>query len=189
MFPQIADPALWTLFLDRDGVINKKLPDDYVKSWEEFEFLPGVKEALQNLRRFFNRIVVVSNQQGIGKGIMSTDDLIKIHNNMCREIEQGGGFIDEIYFCTDLAGSGSSFRKPATGMAHQAKKDFPEIEFSNAVMAGDAASDMEFAARLGMIAVFIGNDRYIIEDNKEKIPYVFNNLKEFADFLYENNCN
>jgi len=187
MFPRIKDPQAWTLFLDRDGVINKKLPDDYVKSWDEFEFLPGVIESLALLRKYFSRILVISNQQGIGKGIMNEADLKVLHDKMRDEIKHNGSFIDAIYFCPDLANSNSPSRKPETGMAMQAKSDFPEIEFKNSVMVGDALTDMEFAARLGMVAVYLGTDKKIIENNKYKIKYVFNNLKEFADFLYENN--
>jgi histidinol-phosphate phosphatase family protein len=187
MFPKISDPQAWTLFLDRDGVINKKLPDDYVKSWDEFEFLPGVLESMALLRKYFNRILVISNQQGIGKGIMNEADLKAIHNIMRNEIEFYGGLIDAIYFCPDLANSKSSNRKPETGMAMQAKRDFLEIEFHNSVMVGDALTDMEFAAKLGMVAVYLGTDKQIIENNKYQINYVFNNLNEFADFLYENN--
>jgi len=187
MFPLISHPQSWTLFLDRDGVINKKLPDNYVKSWEEFEFLPHVKESLALMRTFFGRVIIISNQQGIGKGIMDEADLNDIHRKMCDEIALYGGFIDRIYFCPDLAERNSQNRKPAKGMALQAKKDFPDIEFHHAVMVGDALSDMEFAAKLGMVAVYIGDDKQIIQNNKHKIDYVFNNLKEFSDFIYENN--
>jgi len=187
MFPRITDPQAWTLFLDRDGVINKKLPDDYVKCWDEFEFLPGVLEALAVLRKYFGRIVIVSNQQGIGKGIMTEPDLKAIHHQMLREIEQNGGLIDAIYFCPDLENNRSRDRKPESGMAMQAQQDFPDIEFKNSVMVGDALSDMDFAGKLGMVAVYLGADKQLIENNKNKIDYVFYNLKEFADFLYENN--
>jgi len=187
MFPHIANPHTWTLFLDRDGVINKKLPDDYVKSWDEFEFLPYAAVSLARLRKYFGRIIIVSNQQGIGKCLMSQTDLDTIHSQMCQAIKAEGGSINKIYCCTDLASSGSSNRKPRTGMALQAQKDFPEISFARSVMVGDALSDMEFAARLGMVAVYIGSDKHIIHNNKFEIDYVFNNLKELADFIYENN--
>ncbi|HNZ42531.1 MAG TPA: HAD-IIIA family hydrolase [Bacteroidales bacterium] len=187
MFPHIANPHSWTLFLDRDGVINKKLPDDYVKSWDEFEFLPFATASLARLRKYFGRIIVVSNQQGVGKGLMSQADLEAVHEKMCRMITADGGFINKIYCCTDLASSGSLNRKPDIGMALQAQQDFPEIDFSKSLMVGDALSDMEFAAHLGMVAVYIGSVKIIAENNKLKIDYVFNNLKELADFIYENN--
>ncbi len=187
MFPVITDPNSWTLFLDRDGVINRKLTDDYVKTWNEFEFLPYVKESLAELKKFFGRIIVVTNQQGVGKGLMKEEDLKEIHFQMCNTIRNNGGFINKVYYCCDLAGSNSNNRKPAIGMAMQAKADFPEIDFSKTVMAGDSLSDMEFADNIGAIAVLIHNKNLFNKNNKQITDYVFNNLKEFADFLYEKN--
>ncbi|HOY30966.1 MAG TPA: HAD-IIIA family hydrolase [Bacteroidales bacterium] len=187
MFPKIQEPRLWTLFLDRDGVINRKLPGDYVKTWDEFEFLPLVKESLARLRMFFGKMIIISNQQGIGKGLMTENDLNIIHRKMCREIASSGGLIDKIYFCPHLADAGSFDRKPAPGMAWQAKADFSEISFDHAVMVGDAMSDMELAGNLGMIAVYIGRADDVAVNNKYRIDYVFNDLNEFADFLYETN--
>src|SRR5688572_23731927 len=88
-----------TLFLDRDGVINERIPGDYVKNWDEFIFLDGVLEALNILARKFNRIVVVTNQQGIAKGLMTEEDLNKVHQRMVLEIQESGGKIDKVYFC------------------------------------------------------------------------------------------
>ena len=187
MFPLITDPKSWTLFLDRDGVINRKLPDDYVKTWNEFDFLPFVKESLAELKKFFGRIIVITNQQGVGKGLMTEKDLKEIHFEMCKTIENTGGFINKVYFCCDLAGSNSNNRKPASGMAMQAKADFPEIDFTKTVMLGDALSDMEFANNIGAIAVLITNKNFFNKNNKQLPDYVFKNLKEFADFLYEKN--
>jgi len=158
-----------------------------VKSWDEFVFLPGVPDALALLGEFFGRIVIVSNQQGVGKGIMKEEDVRAIHVKMCAEIERHGGRIDKIYFCPDLAGDNSPNRKPQPGMAFLAKSDFPEIEFKRSVMAGDSDSDMEFAAGLGMVGVYIGDSSHL-DNNKCKIDFVFNNLKELADFIYEKNC-
>ena len=72
----------WSLFLDRDGVINTRLVDDYVKCWEDFEFLPGVLEAIKCFNKLFSTIVVVTNQQGIGKGLMKVETLNNIHKKM-----------------------------------------------------------------------------------------------------------
>ena len=87
----------WTLFLDRDGVINKKLENDYVKSWDEFEFLPGVLKSIQHFSQIFGKIVVVTNQQGIGKGLYTHEDLQNIHHKMIMEITNAGGRIDKVY--------------------------------------------------------------------------------------------
>ena len=69
----------WTLFLDRDGVINRRLPGAYVQHWDQFEFLPGVLPALSILANYFAHLIIVTNQQGIGKGLMTESDLQKIH--------------------------------------------------------------------------------------------------------------
>ena len=97
------DEAFDTLFLDRDGVINRLRPDDYVKNWEEFEFMPGMLDRLARWSGRFRRILVVTNQRGVGKGIMSLDDLNRIHDRMIEEIERHGGRIDRVYFCTALS--------------------------------------------------------------------------------------
>ena len=140
----------WTLFLDRDGVINKRIPGQYVRLWEEFEFLPGVLEALSLFQSIFGRIVIVTNQQGIGKDLMTEADLEAVHRQMLQEIHATGGRIDGVYHCPDLAYENSFCRKPNPGMAYQAKKDFPEIDFKRSLMAGNSLSDIQFGCRLGM---------------------------------------
>jgi len=145
----------WTLFLDRDGVINKRLVDDYVKILSEFEFLDGVPEALKQFTDLFGRIIVVTNQQGIGKGVYTENDLNMIHHYMIDEIEKHGGKIDKVYHSPYLASENHVWRKPNIGMALQAQKDFPEIDFTKAVMIGDSMSDMEFGRNAGMKTVYI----------------------------------
>lgn len=148
----------WTLFLDRDGVINKRFVDDYVKTVAEFEFLPGVLEAIARLSRQFGRIIVVTNQQGIGKGLYSTHDLNQIHAYMLAEVKKAGGHIDAVYYAPQLKHENSPMRKPGIGMALQAKKYFPEIEFSRSIMIGDSDSDIDFARNAEMHAVFVGEN-------------------------------
>jgi len=145
----------WTLFLDRDGVINKRLIGDYVKSVEEFELLPDVGEALKLASAVFGTIVVVTNQQGIGKGLMTERNLSDVHAYCSELIAEKGGRIDGYYFAPELANSGGSYRKPETGMAMKAKADFPQIDFSRSVMIGDSDSDIEFGRKLGMKTVFV----------------------------------
>lgn len=169
----------WTLFLDRDGVINKKLENDYVKHWIEFEFLKDVHAALKHLNSVFGKIVVVTNQQGIGKGLYRTEDLELIHKNMKYEIEYLGGRIDNIYFSPYLNQENHPTRKPGIGMALQAKQDFPEIDFSKSIIVGDSMSDMEFGRNAGMKTVYISeNDKH---DNK--IDFNFRSLLEFSKAL------
>ncbi len=169
----------WTLFLDRDGVINQRIPGAYVEFPEQFTFSENCLQALVVFRKIFNRIVVVTNQQGIGKGIMTTDQLTAIHLFMKNAIEKAGGKIDEIYHCPGLAKDNPECRKPNSGMAFQAKEDFPEIELSKSVMVGDSISDMEFGKRLGMTTVLIeGNEDERFND--ELIDFKYQSLFEFA---------
>ena len=148
-----------TLFLDRDGVINKKIENDYVRNWGQFELLPNVIEALKILNNLFNRIIIVTNQRGIGRGLMSEKDLEEIHKNMLSIFEKEGIKIDKIYYCPhDYEKEACNCRKPKIGMALQAKKDFPDINFKNSIMVGDSLSDVEFGRNAGMKSILIGND-------------------------------
>ena len=125
----------WTLFLDRDGVINEKRENDYVKNWSEFTFINGTLEALSILSSLFRHIIVVTNQRGIGKGIMSENDLNIIHTRMMDLVLKNGGRIDKIYFCPEILDT-SFCRKPNIGMAMMAKNDFPKIDFDNTFWIG-----------------------------------------------------
>jgi histidinol-phosphate phosphatase family protein len=151
----------WTLFLDRDGVINRRPVDDYVKNWDEFEFLSGVLVALKTLSGIFGKIIVITNQQGIGKGLMTIEGLATIHQKMVLEIEKFGGRVDAVYFCPSLKGEDANCRKPGTAMAELAKKDFPEIDFDKSIMAGDMESDMVFGRNAGMKTVYINTNKII----------------------------
>ena len=173
----------WSLFLDRDGVINKRIVGDYIKQWEEFEFLPGVLNAIQHFTELFGKLFIVTNQQGIGKGLMLETDLESIHEKMMQEIRQHGGYINKIYHSPYKAEENSVFRKPNIGLARKAKIDFPVIEFDKSIMAGDSISDMQFGKSAGMITVFINTDKELINENKELIDYSFPDLKSFAKTL------
>lgn len=168
----------WTLFLDRDGVINKRLPDEYVKTPEEFEFIAGTKESMQLLSGFFGRIIVVTNQQGIGKALMTTQMLERIHDRMLTEISLAGGKIDRVYYCPDMATDPANCRKPGGFMAYQAKMDFPEIDFQKSVMVGDSASDIAFGSQLKMTTVYVGDGTIRIGSD-----FVFASLSEFTQHL------
>jgi len=144
------------IFLDRDGVINKKIENDYVKSWDEFEFIKGSPEAIAFLRKSCKCLIIVTNQRGIARGIMSIKDLKLIHDKMLNELNKKGASVDGVYFCPE--DEGSNCRKPNTGMAMEAKSDFSDIDFSNSLMIGDSRSDLEFGKKLGMKTVWISDD-------------------------------
>lgn len=150
------DPS-WSLFLDRDGVINERLPDDYVKTWDEFRFLPGVLEALAELSGFFHRIFIVTNQAGIERGFLTHHGLKEIHDRMMEFILYHGGRIDEIYYCPFKGDLDPLCRKPNPGMALEAKNDFPDIDFKKCLMVGDSDSDIAFGNNLGMKTILVSN--------------------------------
>lgn len=156
VFPEV--DKSWTLFLDRDGVINKKRDNDYVKSVDELEMLPEAAESIAAFSQLFGRVVIVTNQQGIGKGLMTEEDLSSVHAVVAEKVEALGGKIDAFYFAPQLASENSEMRKPRPGMALKAKEEFPEIDFAKSIMVGDSPSDIEFAKNAGLIPVKIGNE-------------------------------
>ena len=143
-----------TLLLDRDGVINRLRPNDYVKCWEEFEFLPDVLETLSKWSKQAKHIFIVTNQRGVGKGIMTETDLTDIHKRMCDEIQAHGGRIDKIYYCTALT-EADDRRKPGTGMFQDILGDFPDVQPSGCLMIGDSESDMKFAENCGIKGICV----------------------------------
>ena len=167
----------WTLFLDRDGVINERIPGGYVTSWDQFKFLEGVPEALKILAAVFGRVIIVSNQQGIGKGLMRVEELKEVDRRMREAVIHAGGWIDASYYAPYLEEEAHPDRKPGTGMGEKAKSDFPEIDFSKSVMVGDSETDMKFGKNLGMLTVFVG------ESESKEIPeadYLYPSLFDFA---------
>lgn len=174
----------WTLFLDRDGVINRRIIGDYVKRIEDFQFLPGVLNAMSVFAKHFKTIIIVTNQQGIGKGLMTEGELNQIHNYMISEITKAGGRVDSIYHSPFLASSNSSMRKPEIGMAVKAKADFQHIDFAKSIMVGDSLSDMQFGKNAGMTTVYT-----IPEQAKEQVlkftDMVVDGLQGFKILLSE----
>jgi len=169
----------WSLFLDRDGVINHEKHLDYIHDWDEFIFYDGVKEAIAVFAKKFNRIIVVTNQKGIGKGVTKPENLQHIHKNMIAAIEECGGRIDAVYYCPDLEDD-SPNRKPNPGMGLQAVHDFPDINLSKAIMVGNTLSDMQFGRNLGVQTIFLPTTRPEVNLNDERIDAVYKSLKAFA---------
>ena len=147
----------WTLFLDRDGVLNTCPVLDYILRKEDFEIIEGVPEAIAQLSRVFGRIVVATQQQCVGKGLITQAGLDEIHQHLTEQIEGVGGRLDAIFAATKLEPDDDLlWRKPGPGMAFAAQQRFPEIDFSRAIMVGDTARDMQFGHRLGMQCILVG---------------------------------
>lgn len=167
------------LFLDRDGVINEERPGDYVKSWEEFVFIPGAIEAIRLLSRHFSPIFIVTNQRGVGRGVMTKEELDSIHAKMLSRLSEKEGKINRIYVCSDVDPC-SINRKPNIGMALQAKQDYPDISLQQSFMVGNSLSDMKFGKNAGMITILVG-DKYAEEERtSDWVDFYFDDLISFA---------
>ena len=176
----------WTLFLDRDGVINKRKVGDYIRTPDEFVFLDGVPEAISLLNDHFGLIIVVTNQQGVGKGLMKGEDVERIHTYMMESLSPKGAFMDVALYCPGLAIDNPECRKPNPGMAYQAKEFYPDINFSRSLMVGDMESDIGFARNAGMWAVLANPAYEKVQDKWErgwKPDLCVRNLAELASMI------
>lgn len=164
--------STWSLFLDRDGVINERIIGSYVREVDEFHFLPGVLEAIRTFSGHFSHIFVVTNQQGIGKGYMTERNLEEVHRYMRMKIEQTGGKLTAIYHAPQLASENHPDRKPGTGMGLRASNEYPAVDFSKSILVGDSDSDIIFGKNLGMVTVKVG------EVGKAEPDFVVSDLPE-----------
>lgn len=135
------------LILDRDGVVNITKPNGYISSFSEFVFTDGFKSNIKLLSECFDRIFITTNQAGIGKGIMTENELLTLHECMLSEIKKLGGSIDKVYYSKGIDDTDKT-RKPNTGMAENIKRDFPDIDFSKTIVVGDSFADRLFANRI-----------------------------------------
>jgi D-glycero-D-manno-heptose 1,7-bisphosphate phosphatase len=144
-----------TVLLDRDGVVNEKMPEgSYVTSWDEFQVLPGVLEAIRLLNQSQIRVIVVSNQRGVALGRYTAEDVQAIHAQFQKLLQAKGAHVDGFFFCPHDKEQ-CNCRKPLPGMFDQAVSRFPAITTAGSVMIGDSKSDMEFGRQLGITTVLI----------------------------------
>jgi D-glycero-D-manno-heptose 1,7-bisphosphate phosphatase len=172
----------WTLFLDRDGVINHEKYQDYVYNYEEFIFYDGVPEAMKTLTDLFGLVILTTNQRGVGRGLMTEADLQDIHTKMVSDIEKAGGRIDHIYYCV-ANDSTDPNRKPNPGMIFQAKKDYPAIDLHKSLIVGNNMSDMEFGRNGGIHTVFVKTTHPEQAVPHPAIDLAYNTLPDFAKAL------
>lgn len=165
----------WTLMLDRDGVINRRVVGGYVTRWEDFEFLPGVLEAIRIFSGRFRYVFIVTNQQCVEKGLVSMECLEDMHDRMCAEIERHGGRIDGLFVCTQLATNPDNYRKPNPQMAYMAQSIHPDMDLQKSLMVGDSDSDVEFGKNAGTRTIFIGPQHPAADDSFDSL-YTFSQL-------------
>lgn len=179
------DRRIKNLFLDRDGVINELIPGDYVKKLLEFRFREESLEELHRIAPFFENIFVVTNQAGIGKGLMTEENLEEIHEYMSLTLDFLGVRFRRIYHCPHRKEEGCSCRKPMAGMLDRAKLDFPEISFDESVIIGDSITDMQMGRSRGLTTVALGAD-FRDEHNEPIQDISVTSLREFREKHLQN---
>ena len=155
------------VLLDRDGVINRRIVGGYVTCWEKFVFLPGALEGLRLLTEKDYHVIVVSNQQGVGKGLMTTADLQEITSKFVEEVETHGGRILGVYYCTHRAEDSCQCRKPKHGLLLRAQAEH-HFAFRDTFLIGDSESDLLAAQAVGCPALMVSDAP---SAGLEKLPY------------------
>jgi D-glycero-D-manno-heptose 1,7-bisphosphate phosphatase len=180
-----------TIFVDRDGVINENR-SDYVKSWDEFRFLPGSKEAIAELTRAGHRIIVCTNQAGIARGMISVETVEGIHSRMVAEITQLGGNIEQVYYCPHGKDEGCYCRKPRPGMLLRARDELG-IDMNDAILIGDSITDVRagLAAGVRTILVMTGLGIEQLREHSQEADgpfHVARSLKHTAEIILQGAC-
>jgi len=155
------------IFLDRDGVLNRKpARGEYITRVDDLVLLPGVEEAIASLNLGGRTVIVVTNQRGIALGLYSHEELDRIHEKLKAQLAKSGAHVDAIYVCPHDAGQ-CDCRKPLTGLFDRAFRDFPEATPDRSIMAGDSLRDIEAGIRAGMVTAFVtDDDRPTAEDDR-----------------------
>ena len=173
------------VFVDRDGVINRNRPGDYVKTVDEFEFLPGALEGLARLKEAGCTVIILSNQQGVGKGLMSAGELERINDMMLRTISQHGGEIAAIYYCTHRKDENCACRKPQTGLFTKASEELG-IVLQDAYFVGDAFSDLQAGSSAGCRTVIVLTGRASaaeIESWERRPDHIADDLQSAVEWI------
>jgi D-glycero-D-manno-heptose 1,7-bisphosphate phosphatase len=182
--------TLQYVFLDRDGVLNRKLPEGrFIRSWDDFELLPGVPESIARLNRADLKIIVVTNQRGIALGHCTDEDVEALHNRLRQTLEAQSAHIDAIFYCPHDEGT-CQCRKPKPGLFLKAFERFPEASPDNSVMIGDSISDIEAARAVGISTIFVRGDKHTQKSGSQQAEAIAdaaaNSLPEAVCLLLEN---
>jgi D-glycero-D-manno-heptose 1,7-bisphosphate phosphatase len=159
---------LKAIFLDRDGVINKRTESGFVLKWDEFEFLPGVIEAIKLINKKKIPIYVISNQSCVGRGYITIEQLNEINSRMLAELKKNGAIIDDVFVCPHHPEDNCDCRKPKTGMFKQAAKKY-KIDFPSSWFIGDSATDVEAGKNIGCRT-------YLLREGEPILPVIQKSL-------------
>lgn len=175
------------VFLDRDGVINRDSAD-YIKSWSEFEFLPGSLEAIRRLTLSGFTTIVITNQSAINRQMISRKELDYMHAMMKTAVRSCGGEIKDIFFCPHIPEDRCDCRKPKPGLIYQARQKY-QVDLADTVMIGDSAKDIECARNAGCgqaVLVHTGDGaaaESILKVRKIFPDYVARDLLDAVDWI------
>lgn len=172
----------WTLFMDRDGVFNHDKVGSYVFHPDEFVFYDGALDATRIIHGKFGRVIVTTNQRGVGRGLMTLEDLKTVNDKLQRIVKENGGLIDHVYSATAMSNF-DPIRKPNPGMAFLAKHDFPDIDLSKTIMIGNNPSDMQFGRHAGLYTVYLTTTNPPYELPHQDVDWQFESLYAFAKSL------
>jgi histidinol-phosphate phosphatase family protein len=142
------------IFLDRDGVVNASPATRFVTSWRRFRFLPDVLDAFRTLNDHGRIVIIVSNQSGVGRGVLSTAHLKDITQRMLQSIRRAGGQVHAVYYCPHHPQEGCVCRKPHTGMLRQAARRF-SIDLKRSFVIGDSETDILMGHSAGCMTVLV----------------------------------
>ncbi len=149
------------VFLDRDGVINHKPPEgDYIRTWAEFQFLPGIADWIRLFNALGLLVVVVTNQRGVARGLIRSENLDEIHRNMTRELASAGARIDDVFYCPHEEAT-CECRKPLPGMVLAAERKW-NIALADSLLIGDSERDRQLAEACGLTFVRVA-DSHVVE--------------------------
>ena len=178
-----------TVFLDRDGVINENLDDGYVSKWDECRFIPRSKEAIAVLTEAGWDVIVISNQAGVGKGIMTAQAVEQINTRMMEEVSRHGGKIKAVYYCPHRPDENCGCRKPKSGLLLQAAQEW-EIALSASYLVGDKISDIQAGAQVGCTTILVKTGwgrKHLAESDQwlVKPDYVMSDLFQAVELILQ----
>ncbi len=173
------------IILDRDGVINED-SDDYIKSPDEWVPIPGSIQAIARLNHAGYRVIVVTNQSGVGRGLFDIDVLGKIHEKMCKSLEEAGASIEAIFYCPHTPDDGCNCRKPKPGMFLDIEKRLGK-NLNDVYAVGDSMRDIEAAQSAGASPVLVRTGKGMrtlqtVDDRLDRVP-TYDDLFTFVDAL------
>jgi len=170
------------IFLDRDGTINREI--GYLSNPDDFELLPNALEGMKKFQDMGYRLVIVTNQAGIGLGYYTKQDFYRVNKKMLTEVSRAGILIDKIYFCPHSKAENCPCRKPETGLILKAQEEL-DIDLKNSFFIGDSPWDIETGARANMSTILIKNDRIQPEQYESSPDYVAEDLLDAAEYILQ----